>query len=353
MQRTEKQRTPRWLTIRLQRPAFSFRFKARLILIMLVLLLLIILAMAVNISVGEFHIPLDAVFGTFFGEGTRAQIFAVMKLRLPRSLLAFLVGAALATSGTILQGLTRNPLASPDIIGISSGASVGAVSVIILWSSAPLWAVPLAALVGACAITLLVYLFAWRGGSSPTRLILVGIGLSAVSAALVQVVMTQNQVFQVTQAQVWLVGSVYGRGWEYFWPLFPWVAFFLPLTLLLARHLDALHLGDDLARGLGSAVEVQRLLLLISSVALASGAVATAGAIGFVGLMAPHMARVLIGPVHSSLLPVAALLGGLLVVAADLVGRTILPPLEIPAGVVTAAIGAPYFIWLLVRSRQL
>lgn len=353
MQPITKQHPRRWLTIRLQRPSLSFHFKIVLPLILIVLLLLILLIGGISISIGEYPIPLDRVFATLLGEGTRAQTFAVMTLRLPRVLTALLVGCALASSGAILQGLTRNPLASPDIIGISQGASLGAVFVIVFLGAALLWSVPLMALVGACLVTLLVYLLAWHGGSSPTRLILVGIGLSAVSLAIVQVIMIQSRTLRVIQAQVWLVGSVYGRSWDYFWLLLPWVALFLPLALLLARHIDVLHLGDDLARGLGSTLEWQRGLLLMVSVALASGAVAAAGTIGFVGLMAPHMARSLIGPSHGGLLPVAALLGGLLVVTSDLVGRIVAAPIEIPCGVVTAAIGAPYCIWLLLRSRNL
>lgn len=342
-----------WATFRIEKPPFSFRYKIRIPLLLLILSTLIMLVLIVNISVGEYTIPIDRVIATLMGEGTRAQTFAVMTLRLPRMIIAVLVGIALAVSGTILQGLTRNPLASPDIIGITNGASIGAVTTIILFAGAPLWSVPIAAFVSASIIALLIYWLSWHGGSSPTRLLLVGIGLSAISYAIVQILITQNNVIRVSQAQLWMVGSVYNRGWEYFWPLLPWVVIFVPIALFMARHLDALQLGDDLAKGLGSSLEWQRGLLLITSVALAGGAVAAAGTIGFVGLMAPHLARILVGPSHGGLLPVSALTGGLLVVTADLVGRTIAAPIEIPCGVITAAIGAPYFIWLLLRSRNI
>ena len=149
------------------------------------------------------------------------------------------------------------------------------------------------------------------------------------------------------------MGSVYGRSWETFWPLLSFIVVFLAVTLFMSRHLDALHLGDDLARGLGSNIEWQRGLLLISCVALAGSSVAAAGTVGFVGLMAPHIARRLVGPSHGSMIPVAALIGAFTVTLADLLGRMLLPPIEIPCGVITAAVGAPYFIWLLLRSRNL
>ncbi|GHO42507.1 FecCD family ABC transporter permease [Ktedonospora formicarum] len=341
-----------WLVLRSPWPPFSFRVRARFPLVILALLFLIVVTLVFSVSVGEYQVPPLAVLETLLGNGSRSYTFIIMTLRLPRALIAILVGMGFAAAGAILQGLTRNPLASPDIIGISHGASLAAVSVLILFSGIAFAWLPLFAFAGASLAALLVYLLAWRSGSSPTRLLLVGIGLGAVASAFVQIVLSMSQVIQVGQAMTWLAGSVYGRSWEQFWILLPWLAIFLGIALFMSRHLDALQLGDDLARGLGSNVEWQRALLLVACVGLAGGSVAVAGTIGFVGLMAPHIARVLIGPSHGGLLPVATLVGGLMVVAADLLGRVLFPPIEIPCGVVTAVIGAPYFIWLLIRSRS-
>jgi len=262
------------------------------------------------------------------------------------------VGAALALSGAILQGLTRNPLAAPEILGINAGAGLAAVTLIVALPSAPAALVPPAAFAGAVAVAGALYLVAWRGGSSPVRLVLIGVGIGAVATALTTIMITYGEIEQVSQALVWLTGSVYGRSWEELWTLLPWLVAFGALALLRARHLNALSLGDEVAAGLGVGVERERGVLLLCSVALAAAAVATAGTVGFVGLMAPHIARRLVGPSHGGLLPAAAATGGTLVVVADLAGRVAFAPLEIPCGIVTSAVGAPFFIYLLYRSRD-
>jgi iron complex transport system permease protein len=259
---------------------------------------------------------------------------------------------ALGISGVILQGLTRNPLADPGILGISAGAGLVAVTLIVVVKNVPAAVIPLAAFAGGAIVAGLIYVLAWRGGDSPIRLILVGIGLSAIAGAATQLMITFGDPYDVQRALIWLAGSVYGRSWDEFWPLLPWILVFVPLALLLARDLNALNLSEEVARGLGSRVPRQRGLLLLTAVALAGATVAAAGTIGFVGLMAPHFARRLVGPDHRGLLPTAGMLGALLVVGADMVGRTILAPIELPAGLVTSAIGAPFFIYLLWRQRR-
>jgi iron complex transport system permease protein len=201
-------------------------------------------------------------------------------------------------------------------------------------------------------VALLLYALAWRGHASPIRLILIGVGLSAVATALTTLMITYGDIYQVSQALVWLTGSVYGRSWEQIWVLLPWLIVFLPLAFLRSRQLNALGLGDDAARGLGARVELERGVLLLSSVALAASAVATAGTIGFIGLISPHIARRLVGPSHGSMLPVSAVTGGMIVVLADLLGRTMFAPVEIPCGIITAAVGAPFFLYLLYRNRK-
>jgi iron complex transport system permease protein len=341
-----------WLTIRT--PHVSFRIDRRVPPVLALALLVTLAMMVVNIGVGEYPVPPLDVVRTVLGlpTGNEDYSFIVNTLRLPRMLVAALVGLALGVAGAIMQGLTRNPLADPGILGISAGASLVAVALIIVFKDVPAAMIPVGAFGGALAVAALIYLFAWRGGDSPLRLILVGIGLGAICGALTNLMITFGEIYDVQRALMWLTGSVYGRSWEEFWPLLPWLIVFVPLAFVLSRDLNALNLGEEVARGLGSPVTVRRGVLLITAVALAGSTVAAAGTIGFVGLMAPHLARRLVGPDHSGLLPTAGVLGALIVVAADLVGRTIFAPIELPCGLITAVIGAPFFIALLWQQRR-
>ncbi|HEY9890090.1 MAG TPA: iron ABC transporter permease [Candidatus Obscuribacterales bacterium] len=340
-----------WLSVRFRRFPLSFRVDRRVPLVLSVLVGVALLALIFNVSQGEYPVPPLAVVKTLLGLPVNPDYaFVVHTLRLPRALVALLVGMGLAIAGTILQGLTRNPLAAPEIIGINSGASLVAVAVIVLLPGVPIALLPVAAFAGGLGAAIALYLLAWNQGSAPVRLILVGIGLTALTGALSNLMITFGEINAVSQALVWLTGSVYGRSWEHLWPLLPWLVVFMPLSLVLARDLDTLTLGDNLAQGLGSRVEWTRSILLVCTVALAGAAVATAGTIGFVGLMAPHLARRLVGPSHAGLLPAAALTGACIVELADLVGRLAFAPIELPCGLITAVIGAPYFLWLLYRD---
>nr|WP_200900291.1 iron ABC transporter permease [Rubrobacter aplysinae] len=307
-----------------------------------------------HLAVGEYPISLLDVARTLLGlqTGDPSNAFIVETLRLPRALVALTVGAALAVSGALLQGLTRNPLAAPDIIGINAGAALVAVTLIVALPSVSSVYLPPAAFCGALMVALLLYLLAWRGHSSPMRLILIGIGLSAMAQALTWLMIVSGNVQELSRALVWLTGSVYARGWDELWALLPWVAVLVPFALLHARHLNALGLGDEVATGLGSRVELSRGLLLLASAGLAAAGVATAGTMVFVGLVAPHIARGLVGPPAGALIPTAAVTGAALVVLSDLAGRVLFAPTEIPAGIVTAVLGAPYFLYLLYRNRN-
>jgi len=341
-----------WITVRLR--GASFRVDRRVPPVLAAALLATLAVMVVNIGVGEYPIPPLDVVRTVLGlpTGNADYGFIVNTLRLPRMLVAALVGLALGLSGAILQGLTRNPLADPGIVGVSAGAGLVAVTLIVAVENVPTSVIPFGSFVGAAGVAGLIYLLAWRGGDSPLRLILVGVGLAAVCGALTTLMITFGDINDVQRALVWLTGSVYGRSWKDLWALLPWVAVFAPLAVLLARDLNALSLGEEVARGLGSPVALRRGLLLLAAVALAAASVAAAGTIGFVGLIAPHLGRRLVGPDHSGLLPTAGLLGALLVVAADLLGRTLAAPTELPAGLVTAVLGAPFFIFLLWQQRK-
>lgn len=340
-----------WLVLRTAR--LSFRLDRRVPKIFLGLTLVTLIVMIWSVGQGEYPVPPLDVIRTVLGLPTDNPDygFIVNTLRLPRTLVAWGVGMALATAGTLTQGITRNPLASPGIIGVNAGAALAAVSLIVVFPSVPIAVLPLAAFGGALTVAVLIYLLAWKGGSSPVSLILVGIGFSLIAGALTDLMVTFGDINNVSQALVWLAGSVYGRSWAQVLAFTPWLVVFGLLSLLLSRELNALQLGDDVARSLGSQLEWQRGWLLLSAVALSGSAVATAGSIGFVGLMSPHIARQLVGPSHEGLVPVAALTGGLVVVAADLIGRLLFAPIELPCGIVTAVIGAPYFLYLLIRHR--
>ncbi len=341
-----------WYTLRIGQ--FSYKLDRRTIPIFVILSLIGIGVLVTSVSYGEFDITPIEVLQTILGietDDSRHEL-VVWTFRLPRILVAFMVGAALSVSGTILQGITRNPLADPGILGVTSGASLAAVATIV-WFDVPISWLPFAAFGGAVIMAILIFLFAWNGGSSPVRLILVGVGLSAVAGALTSLMIVFGEINQVQQATIWLAGSVYGRGWEHVRTITLWLAVLLPITILLARQLNTLGLGDDLAKGLGLRVEFQRITLMLLSVALAAIAVSVSGTVGFIGLVAPHITRRLVGPLHEGLVPTAALLGGVLLMFADLIGRWVISPSELPVGIVAAMIGAPYFAYLLYQTRNL
>jgi iron complex transport system permease protein len=332
----------------------SFRFQKRVPIVLLILSVITLVAMTLATSVGEYPTPPLVVIQTVLGieTGNPDYAFVINTLRLPRILTACFVGMALAISGTIMQGITRNPLADPGIIGINAGAGLAAVSLIVLFPNVGVGILPLSAFFGALIASLVIYLLAWDNGSHPIRLILIGVGIAAVTSAFTNLLITFGNIYNVSQALVWLAGSVYGKSWEQVLSILPWLIVFIPLALVKAPQLNALALGEDIAKGLGSQVEWQRSLFLLISAALSGAAVATAGTIGFVGLIAPHIARQLVGVNHQGLMPVAGMIGATIVVIADLLGRLLFAPVELPCGIITAIIGTPYFIFLLVQSRK-
>jgi iron complex transport system permease protein len=254
----------------------------------------------------------------------------------------------------VFQQVTRNALVSPDVIGVSGGASLAAVAVIVLGSSSGAATVPLAALAGGLVTGTLLYALAWRGGVHGHRLVLVGIGVAAFMQSGISYVLTEGRIFEVAEAYVWLVGTVNGRSWDHVVPLGVALALVVPLVLGLGRRLDALQLGDDVARGLGLDVGRTRLALLAAAVAITAIAVSAAGPVGFVAFVAPHLARRLgRSPSSQDLLALAALCGAVLVLVADLAARLLPGSAEIPVGIVTSILAAPYFLVLLRRSQRL
>ena len=322
--------------------------------LLVALTLLLALLMAASLAFGDVPLTFRELYSAITGTGDPdpQSTMIVLGLRLPRVLLALLVGTALATAGTITLAIMRNPLAEPGVLGINSGAAAAAMAVIVLVRDPPVALLQAAGFFGAAAMALTVYAFSWRGGTSSLRIILVGIGLSSLATAGTTFLSAFGDIGDVQRAMVWLAGSVYDASMVRVRLLALWLIVPLALAFLAARELDLIRFGDSSAKSLGQPVDRVRGLMIVLVTVLSGAAVAVSGLIGFVGLVAPHIARRLVGASHIRILPVAALVGACLVVAADLVGRVILPPAQLPAGIVTGLVGAPFFAYLLWgRSR--
>jgi iron complex transport system permease protein len=348
----------KYKNFRLFNGRLSFLMDRKATLKFTILLLVAFLVFVVSTGSGEMKINALTVIKVLFGGGPEMEKLIITSFRLPRIIVALMVGISLAIAGGILQGMIRNPLASPDVLGITGGAAAAVVSFLAIFSDknhsltvSIAW-LPLAAFLGATVVGFLVYFLAWKNGVSPIRLVLIGIGISTLMQAITTLTMVMGPIYQASQANIWITGTVYGSNWSNVAILVPWTVIFVIIALSVARTINIQELGDEVATGLGGKVQKQRFLLLMISTALIGGSVAFAGGIGFVGLMAPHMARRLVGSSFGALLPASALIGGILVMVADLIGRTLFSPLEVPAGVFTAGIGAPYFIYLLFKTRN-
>ncbi|MCW8350899.1 Fe(3+) dicitrate ABC transporter permease subunit FecD [Citrobacter portucalensis] len=301
---------------------------------------------ALSLQMGVIAVPWRALLSDW--QTGREYHYVLTAYRLPRLLLALLVGASLAVAGALVQGIVRNPLASPDILGVNHAASLASVGALLLLPSLPVIALPLLAFAGGMAGLILLRILA--NTSQPMKLALTGVALSACWASLTDYLMLSHPQ-DVNSALLWLTGSLWGRDWNFVKIAAPLLILFLPLSLRFCRDLDLLALGDARAATLGVSVPRIRLQALLLAVAMTSTGVAVCGPISFIGLVVPHMVRSITGGRHRWLLPVSAMTGALLLVVADLLARIIHPPLELPAGVLTAIIGAPWFVWLLVRMR--
>lgn len=325
---------------------------------MLVLLVLLFLACLTSLNLGVVPISPSEVFDTFLGNGTKQQQLVLFEIRLPTLVLALLVGAGMAVSGTILQSVTRNELADPGILGINAGAGVAVVIFISFFKTVTgslgtfsAFALPLFSFLGALLTAGLIMSLAWKRGFHSIRLILVGIGINAGLGAILIALQLRMTPHDFMQAMVWLSGDLWATQWKFVWAILPWFLILIPYTMYKAHTLNVLNLGGQVATGLGIRTDRERLLLLLLAVGLAGLGVAAGGGITFLGLIAPHIARRLVGPNHHLLLPIAAILGSLLLLTADTIGTNVLSPTEIPAGLVVSMVSAPYFIYLLMKQR--
>lgn len=331
----------------------------KLTLIISILVILIILTILTSLNMGSLAIePLD-VIKTLIGQGSKSHEIAIFKLRLPRIVIAILVGTALAISGTILQGVTKNDLADSGILGINSGSALFVVIYIYLMngnvydgvSNITVFTMPIVALLGAMFGAFLIYILAWKNGINSSRLLLVGIGINVAFTSLLTIFQLRFTTQEFNRVMAWTSGSIWGSSWKYVMAILPFIVIFTLLTIYKSRYLDALILGDEVATGLGIEVEKERRKLIIFSVILAGVATSVAGSIAFLGLVSPHIARKLVGPKHKGLIPTAALVGTLILLVGDTIARNIIAPMELPVGIVVAIIGVPYFIYLMLTTE--
>ncbi|EFM10794.1 transport system permease protein [Paenibacillus curdlanolyticus YK9] len=323
--------------------------------VFIAMLLLIAATIIVGMSVGSGALSINRLFQTLFGYGTMKENLVLFSIRLPRIAVTLLAGMALALSGAILQGITRNDLADPGIIGINSGAGV-AISVFFLY--APLdpksfaYMLPIVAFLGAIVTVALIYLFSYsrKTGLQPEKLVLVGIGFALALSGLMIVLISSTDYKKVDFIAQWLAGNIWGADWPFVWALLPWLVILLPITLYKSNVLNLLAMDEAVAIGAGVSINRSRVLLLGMAVAIAAAAVAVTGGIAFVGLMAPHIAKAIVGRRHQYYVPIAILMGGWLLLFADTIGRNLIDPAGIPAGIMVALIGGPYFLYLLLKK---
>ncbi|MFG3204724.1 FecCD family ABC transporter permease [Streptomyces sp. NPDC048192] len=328
----------------------SLRLDLRALIVVVLLLAAAAAAGVALIGTGDAKIPAADVLRTLAGHGNAYQDFIVKELRLPRVLVGLLVGAALGLGGALFQSVSRNPLGSPDVLGLSQGSTAGALVVIVLLSGSTT-AVTVGALAGGLVTGLAIYLLAWKQGVHGYRLVLVGIGVSAIATAVNGYLLTKADLVDAARAVVWMTGSLDGRDWDQVWPLLAVCAVLVPLVLVNARGLRMLEMGDDVAGALGVRVQRVRLVLMVCAVLLTAAATAAAGPVGFVALTAPQLARRLTRSPGPNLVP-SLCMGAALLVAADWAAQRAFGADQLPVGVVTGVLGGGYLLWLLVTERR-
>ncbi|WP_445489091.1 FecCD family ABC transporter permease [Niallia sp. 03133] len=315
-----------------------------------ILLLLLVLVCYLMLGVGSIYInPIKT--GLYIAGKNPGVAFIMENYRFPRIIIAVLAGSGFAVAGVILQSVIRNPLASPDVVGITKGAGLSAVIIILFVPGVTSSVLPIFSFIGAVVISILLLLLCNRIGAESSTIALVGIALGAICQAITEYFLVKYPL-QANDSLVWLAGSIWGKSWEEVYGLLPWILCLLPVAFLMHKQLDILSFDEAVSTGLGLKVNQSRYLLLILSVALAGACVATIGSMGFIGLIAPHIAKRIFGSSHLYIIPGAALIGAALLVLADGIGRGLNPPVEIPAGIITAIIGVPYFLFLIRQSNK-
>jgi iron complex transport system permease protein len=337
----------------------SFIYEKRSALVLAITFIITIISIMISLSVGQRYISIFKVPQIVFGFGDGGDTLIVNTLRLPRTLVAFFVGTSLGLSGAVLQGVVKNPLAAPNIIGVTDSGSVGALIFLTLFTdpknnalTTSIFFMPVFAFAGALAAVFIVYVLAFKKGVTPYRLILIGIAVSGAAKALTSILVINGPVVFIKEAQLWITGTVYGTNWTHVKLIAVWFAVFFIFSMIYIRELNVQNLDDGISTGLGSKVEKNRFILMVVSAALAAGAVAVGGGVSFVGLIAPHICRRLTNSSFENIVPLSALVGGIIVVLSDTAARTLFFPLDLPVGIFTAGIGAPFFVYLLIKNQR-
>ncbi|MGM0714251.1 iron ABC transporter permease [Brevibacillus parabrevis] len=335
--------------------------RSRFRLVLTVNIILIVLAIYISITNGVFDMSVMDVVRTLLRLGSSPeQDLVIFEFRLPRIVIAALVGYGLGVAGAVIQGITRNGLADPGILGINAGAGASVVAFMFFfqgqftdagWFS--IMAMPLFGLAGGLLAAALIYMFAWRNGTlDPQRLILVGIAIGSGLGAVALYLSLKMNPNDFEMATVWLTGSIWNANWTHITGMLPWLILLVPVLLRKGHILDLMQLNEESVKSLGVSVEKERNRLLLSSIGIVSACVSVSGSIGFVGLMAPHIAKCLTGIAHRHVLPLSGTIGMLMVIAADCIAKTVFTPVELPVGIVISIIGVPYFFYLLSRAKK-
>ncbi|OEK69091.1 iron ABC transporter permease [Staphylococcus equorum] len=325
---------------------------------MVILIILVLLACAWSMTSGEYKMSIGTFFKTLFGQGAYTDTLILMEFRMPRMIITILAGAALAMSGAIIQSVTKNPLAEPGILGINAGSGFAIALFMVIGNVDAgnfVYVLPIISMIGGILTALIIFSFSYNKGEgiTPSSMVLVGVGMAT---ALSGGSMTLMSTFDEDQSEFiasWLAGNIWGDEWAFVIAFLPWVLILIPFLLFKSNVLNLLNTHQHIAQGVGVKIGRERIVLLLVAVILSSTAVSVAGSIGFIGLLGPHIAKSIVGPRHQLFLPISILIGAFLLVLADTVGQVILQPSGIPAGIVVAIIGAPYFLYLMYKSKSI
>lgn len=323
---------------------------------MIILIVLLLLACAWSMTSGEYKMSMGDFFKTLLGQGNYTDSLILLDFRLPRMLITILAGIALAMSGAVIQSVTRNPLAEPGILGINAGSGFAiALFIVIGQVNADnfVYVLPIISMIGGVGTALLIFTFSYNNGEgiTPASMVLIGVGLATALSGGSLTLMSKFDKDQSEFIASWLAGNIWGDEWSFVIAFVPWLIIIIPFLLMKSNVLNLLNVHEHIAQGVGVKVSTERIVLLILAVILSSAAVSVAGAIGFIGLMGPHIAKSIVGPRHQLFLPISIVLGALLLVVSDTIGQVILQPSGIPAGIIVAIIGAPYFLFLMYKSK--
>ncbi|MCU5746924.1 iron ABC transporter permease [Staphylococcus sp. SQ8-PEA] len=333
------------------------KLRMKQLIAIVILAVLLIAACAWSITSGEYKMSVGTFFKTLFGQGAYTDSLILLEFRLPRMLITILAGAALALSGALLQSVTRNPLAEPGILGINAGSGFVIALFVAFGQADPdnfVYVLPIISMIGGILTGIVIFTFSYNRGEgiTPASMVLVGVGMAAALSGGALTIMATFDQDQAEFIATWLAGNIWGDEWPFVIAFIPWLIILIPFIFTKANVLNLLNTHPDIAKGMGINVSKERFILLLVAILLSSASVSVAGAIGFIGLMGPHIAKTIVGPRHQMFMPLSILIGACLLLVADTIGQTLLQPTGVPAGIVVAIIGAPYFLYLMYRSKS-